>query len=378
MTDYLGLTWDHPRGRNALEATAARFSADGADTLTWSVQPLEGFESTPIDELAAQYDLLVLDHPHMGDAIAAECLIPLDELFSAEALAEWSTAAVGPTFDSYVVDGRSWALPLDAATQVSARRPGMIPDTPLTWSDALELAQHGGVAPSLAGPHAFLSLCSIAVSIGADPAADQEFLPASVFDEAVELLREFAARAPEGTAELNPIGLLDRMSTVGDIHYIPLVYGYAPYSTRVGDARIAFGLPPLASGGIGATLGGTGIAVTRRCSSSPALLEHISWLMSDEAQRRVIPAHDGQPSARSAWTDTDVDDAAGGFYSGTLDALEHSWVRPRFAGYVPVQTEASRLIRRAIEGSLTLRAAHHRIAAAFERARASATTGESA
>jgi multiple sugar transport system substrate-binding protein len=223
-----------------------------------------------------------------------------------------------------------------------------------------------------------LSLCSIAVSLGADPAADEQFLPANVFDEAVELLREFAARAPDGTAELNPIGLLDRMSSVGDIHYIPLIFGYAPYSMRTGDSRVAFGMPPSASGGIGATLGGTGIAVTRRCSPSPALLEHISWLMSDEAQRRVIPAHEGQPSARSAWTDTRVDEAAGGFYSATLDALEHSWVRPRFAGYVPVQTDASRLIRQAIDGSLAVRAAHDRVAAAFTRARASATTGASA
>lgn len=378
MTDYLGLTWDHPRGRNALEATAATFSAEGTDTLRWSAQPLEGFESTPIDELAAQYDLIVLDHPHIGDAIAAECLIPLDELYPPEILLAWSQAAVGPTFDSYVVEGRSWALPLDAATQVSARRRSEVPDAPLEWSDALELARRGGVAPSLAGPHAFLSLCSIAVSFGADPAADDDFLPASIFDESVQLLSEFAARAPEGTAELNPIGLLDRMSTVGDIRYIPLVYGYAPYSMLDGDARVAFGSPPRAGGRVGATLGGTGIAVSRRCVPSAALLDHIAWLMSDEAQRRVIPVHQGQPSARSAWTDAEVDDAAGAFYSGTLDALENSWVRPRFAGYVPVQTEASRLVRQAIEGSLTLRAAHDRIAAAFSHARASTTTGESA
>ena len=375
MTDYLGLTWDHPRGRNALEATAATFSAESADTLTWSAQPLEGFESTPIDELAAQYDLIVLDHPHIGDAIAAECLIPLDELYAPEMLSAWSRAAVGPTFDSYVVEGRSWALPLDAATQVSARRPSEVPDAPLEWSEALELARHGGVAPSLAGPHAFLSLCSIAVSLGADPAATEEFLPAPIFDEAVQLLGEFAARAPQGTSELNPIGLLERMSTVRDIHYVPLVYGYAPYSMLEGDARIAFGSPPRASGRVGATLGGTGIAVSRRCSPSTALLDHIAWLMSDETQRRVIPAHQGQPSARTAWTDTEVDDAAGGFYSGTLDALEHSWVRPRFAGYVPVQTEASRLIRQAIEGSITQRAAHDRVAEAFSRAHASSKTG---
>ncbi len=375
MTDYLGLTWDHPRGRNALEATAARFSAEGTDSLTWSAQPLEGFESAPIDELAAAYDLIVLDHPHIGDAIAADCLTPLDELFSTEALAEWSTSAVGPTFESYVVDGRSWALPLDAATQVSARLPHVVQDAPLTWSDALDLARHAPVAPSLAGPHAFLSLCSIAVSLGADPAADDDFLPSIVFDESLQMLRELAHRAPRGTAELNPIGLLERMSAIGDIHYIPLVYGYAPYSLRTDDARVVFGSPPRSSGRLGATLGGTGIAVSRRCSPSPALLQHVAWLMSDEAQRGVIPAHQGQPSARAAWTDPGVDRDAGGFFSGTLEALDSSWVRPRFAGYVPLQSASSAIVRAAIDGTLSAREAHDQIAAAFVRARAAATRG---
>jgi len=45
---YCGLTWDHPRGYNALAAAA---EASGG-LLHWDKQPLEGFESHPIGELA--------------------------------------------------------------------------------------------------------------------------------------------------------------------------------------------------------------------------------------------------------------------------------------------------------------------------------------
>src|SRR3546814_10531003 len=79
-----GLTWDHPRGYNALAAAAAT-SADCE--LDWDKQPLEGFEAHPIADLCARYDLVVLDHPHVGEAVAAGCLQPLEAHFGADEIA---------------------------------------------------------------------------------------------------------------------------------------------------------------------------------------------------------------------------------------------------------------------------------------------------
>jgi multiple sugar transport system substrate-binding protein len=336
MTGFVGLTWDHPRGREALQSA-------GFAPLRWETHSLEGFESSPIEQLAERYDLIVLDHPHLGDALAADCLRPLHEIFDTDELDAWTAGSVGPSAASYVVDGHAWALPLDAATQVSARRPDLVAEPPLTWADALAL--DAPVAPSVAGPHAFLSFCSIAVSLGGDlgrgPGGDLagDFFAPDVAGEALEILGALARRAPAAAAELNPIGLLELMSTTDELAYVPLVYGYVTYSPRV-----AFGAPPRGVG-TGSTIGGTGIAITRRSEPSAGLVEHLRWLMSDEAQLRFIPTHSGQPSARSAWTDAAVDAAAGGFYSATLSTIEHSWVRPRFAGYVPFQSEASALIR---------------------------------
>jgi multiple sugar transport system substrate-binding protein len=354
VTGFIGLTWDHPRGREALEAAAAR--VDGGDTLRWEVQPLEGFESAPIDELAARYDLLVLDHPHLGDALATESLTPVDELFPPTQVAAWEHAAVGPSVASYRMDGHLWALPLDAATQVSARDPRLVPDAPRTWDEALALADRGLVATSLAGPHAFLSLCSIAVSLHDSPGGAASDAPGAasgrLFDPALgaaalDLLTRLSAHAPTGTAELNPIGLLDRMRDLGDIGCVPLVYGYVTYS----GPHLVFDAPPGGVGGrLGSTIGGTGIAVTRRCAPSPALLAHLAWLMDPATQCGFVPAHAGQPSAAAAWDDPAVDAAASGFYSRTRPAIDAAWVRPRLRGYIPFQSDASALVRDAVAG----------------------------
>ena len=150
-----------------------------------------------------------------------------------------------------------------------------------------------------------------------------------------------------------------------------MVYGYVNYATAAGSRRITFEAPPTEAGRIGSTLGGTGIAVTRRTKPSAELLDHIAWLLSPEAQLRFIPGHDGQPSARTAWTDREVNAAAGNFYANTLSTIQSAWVRPRFAGYVPVQTAASELVRRAVAGTLSSSDALEQIADLFSTARTS-------
>src|SRR5687767_15932891 len=124
MGRYRGLTWDHPRGRVALESAAARgLAASGEPLIEWDAQSLEGFESSPIAESAADYDVIVLDHPHLGEALATDALQPLDDLFEASWLAGLDAASVGPSVASYRMQGQLWALPLDAATQVAASVP---------------------------------------------------------------------------------------------------------------------------------------------------------------------------------------------------------------------------------------------------------------
>ncbi|MDQ0736859.1 ABC transporter substrate-binding protein [Arthrobacter agilis] len=375
MTSYRGITWDHPRGRNALVAAAG--TAQGSDTglrLTWSAHSLEDFESHPIDDLARNYDLIVLDHPHLGEALEHRSLIPLDAVVGTERIDRWSAQSVGPSFASYSLDGLQWALPLDAATQVAVRKPALVPSPPATWDDVELLSERVPVALSLAGPHAFLTFASLCAAYDA-PAGGSDgdgpglpgFVPDDVGHSVLERLRVIGSRAPAAAAGLNPIALLQRMTDTDEIAYCPLVYGYVNYSSptlRFTDA------PSVVPGGRrGSTLGGTGLAVSSRADVTPALIDHIDWLMSPEAQRRFIPQHDGQPSTRSAWLDDEVNRASAGFYRSTLATIEDSWVRPRFPGYIAFQTSASAIVRAVVAGQESVESGLTRLRAEFSRAR---------
>lgn len=350
--NYRGLTWDHPRGRAALEAAADSTRSD-TFSIHWDVHSLEGFESSSIDELADRYDLIVLDHPHLGDALATGSLLALDEVFTPAEIDAWAADSVGPSMPSYRMAGHLWALPLDAAAQVSARRADLVPHAPETWSDVLALAADVPVALSLAGPHALMSFCSLAVSLGEEPTgspSEGRFVSRAVGREALRILGTLSASAPAGMAALNPIAMLEALSTGDSIAYCPLIYGYVNYSTVGRQPRVSFGDAPVAlpGGRPGSTIGGTGIAISRRAVVTPELLTHLRWLMSDDAQASFIPLHEGQPSSRTAWTDPAVDDASGHFYRDTLATLEQSWVRPRYLGYTGFQSAASALLREAL------------------------------
>ncbi|WP_291045508.1 extracellular solute-binding protein [Herbiconiux sp.] len=387
MTGYRGITWDHPRGRNALEAAARSVVGSGGLRIDWSAHSLEHFESHPIDDLAANYDLIVLDHPHLGEALEKHSLQPLDAVVGAARIERWSRESVGPSFDSYSADGYQWAVPLDAATQVAVHSTALLPasDVPTTWFEveALALSGDAPVALSLAGPHAFLSFASIAVALGEEPGRHpgEQLISAETGAQVLELMRSIASRAPSGADAQNPIALLERLSGAGagasgsvasgDIAYIPLVYGYVTYSSptvRFADAPT--GTP---GGRRGSTIGGTGLAVSARAEVTPALVDHIDWLMSGEAQRRFIPQHDGQPSARSAWEDAEVNAASHDFYRATLRTIDESWVRPRYSGYIPFQSLASAIVRDVLAEELSVEAGLSALQNAFDVSNSSVT-----
>lgn len=365
MRRYKALTWDHPRGYNALAVAAARLDPqrDGL-VIEWDKQPLEGFESHPIADLCSRFDLVVLDHPHVGEAVAAGCIIPLEDVFGREVIAEIEGATIGPCLSSYRFAGRHWALPLDAATQVTALRPDLLDGPiPATWDEVAALSRRSGkVALSLAGPHAILSYLSIAAALGEPPAErDPDILVSAETGKRVyELLAELAALSPASVYEKNPIGILGHMAANEDVILCPLIYGYVNYAAPKSGRALRFSDAPRAKRGgrPGSTLGGTGIGISRRCEISPELKRHLLWLMGEEAQRVFIPAHDGQPSRRSAWQDETVNAAWGDFYRGTSATLEAAYVRPRHAGYIDFQTKASAYLRDALS---TREAAHRAV-----------------
>jgi multiple sugar transport system substrate-binding protein len=343
-------------------ASAREAAATGLD-LVWDVQPLEGFESATVVELARDYDVLVLDHPHLGHALMHGSLQPLDEVFSPEDLARWSTRFVGPSLASYVLDDRLWALPLDAATQVAATRPDLSRITPRLWSEVADLSHVAPVALSLAGPHALLSFASICVALGEEPGQHDRFVSDLTGERALHLMADLAARSPRASRDLNPIGLLETMTHDDTIAHCPLVYGYVNYATDQAGREVRFTDAPrwTPGGRRGSTIGGTGLALTRRAVRDPALLDHLRWLVASATQEAFIPEHSGQPSALDAWKSARVNAVSADFYLNTLGTVSEAWVRPRHDGWIGFQTDASAVVRDVVLGESSIRAGLEKI-----------------
>lgn len=349
---FVGLTWDHPRGYVALERAAREAQHTGL-SLRWERQPLEGFESHPIEELAEKYDIVVIDHPHLGDAVGGDCFRSLESIFEGGQLETWRAQSIGRSFDSYRYAGQHWALPLDAASQVAVCRPDLLrQDPPRTWAAVLALARELPVCLSLAGPHALLTLFSMSASFGAAPvsAAPDELLPRDGAAKAWQMLSAIYEPSCKEWADKNPIGILDAMAREQKVAYCPLVYGYVNYAAPSdGSAALRFAdVPAGPTGRLGSTLGGTGLAVSRRADLTDKLRQHLVELMSPKMQAGFIPFADGQPSARAAWADERVNAAWNGFFAGTRATLEEAIVRPRHPAYVPFQTQASAIVRDAL------------------------------
>ncbi|WP_433440617.1 hypothetical protein [Nonomuraea sp. CA-141351] len=317
-----GLTWDHPRGYAPLDELTRLDLAgrnpygDVPEPVEWDRQPLEGFESEPIAELCETYDVLVIDHPGLGAAMDA--LVPMEELFEPDELALLRAGTVGRTWDSYHLEGRQWALPLDAATQVAVARPGI--EAPGTWPEVAEFAKGTRTALCLGGPHAFLMFCAL---------CSGDFLDEDGGLRALELMAELLALADPTVSLLNPIGVLDAI-TANASDYCPLVYQYTAYPLAFSDAPAWPGRAP------GSVLGGTGLVVSRRRIDAirEAVRAHLRRLLSEPVQTGLFPASGGQPAARSAWKDDPA-----------VATMEAAWIRPRFPGYIALQERSSALIR---------------------------------
>ena len=78
---------------------------------------------------------MLIDHPHIGLIAETGCAVPLDETSAAGDLAALAACSPGRSHESYHYGGHQWAVAVDAACQVSARRPDLLPEPPVSWDD---------------------------------------------------------------------------------------------------------------------------------------------------------------------------------------------------------------------------------------------------
>jgi len=342
-----GMTWSHPRGYDPMVATSRIWAQRTGVEIGWEKRSLQDFESFPVEELARQYDFIVIDHPHVGQVTAEGCLTPLDIAGREAELAELARNSVGASFASYNWAGRQWALPIDAATQVMAYRADLLPTPPATWAAMMELARDGRVVLPLRPPHSLMTVFTLAANLGHPCPTDprETFLPESVGVEVVGMLGELAALLDPADFGRDPIDASELLAaSAGRPVVMPYGYGYVSYALAgFRPHRLTFADVAAAGtlGPAGTALGGTGIAVSAFSAHRQEAIDYAFWVASAEVQKGIYAKSGGQPGHLAAWSDDAVNAAAGNFYRNTLNTLQSSYLRPRFNGYMAFQAAAS-------------------------------------
>ncbi len=349
MTRLKGMTWSHPRGFDPMVACSAIWAEKTGVQIDWEKRSLQDFESFPVEELARAYDLIVIDHPHVGQITDEGCLAPLDVPGREAERAALAAGSVGQSYRSYFWRGHQWAFPIDAATQVLAWRPDLLDAPPTTWAEVVALAREGRVLLPLRPPHSLMSLYTLAGNIGSPCAVEGDTLiDPETGVQVWDMLREIADLVDPTCAEWDPIAVFEEMAKPeSKIACAPLIYGYVNYAIPgFRPNQIRFAEIPVAGkqGPIGSALGGTGIAVSAFSKAKDAAIDFAYWIASGDVQRGPFAAAGGQPGHAAAWQDAAVNAATSDFYKATRATLEGAWVRPRHNGYMALQEAAAQRI----------------------------------
>jgi len=349
-----GITWNHTRGLLPLVATAQRFNETHPEVeVLWEKRSLQEFAEAPVDRLAEQFDLLVIDHPFVGFAARHKTMLPLDEFLPAAFLDDQARYSVGKSHESYHYDGHQWALAIDAAAPVSSWRPQLLEQcglsVPKTWEELLGLARRGWVAVPAMPVDCLMNFFMLGASLGEEPFTQESVVISSGLGvEALRLLLELLVLCAKECYTWNPIDVYEAMASRDNIGYCPFAYGYSNYArSGYAEYRLQFGeLVSLSNGKpLRSTLGGTGLAISAHCPNPELAAEYVQYVASSRCQRSLYFESGGQPGHRQAWLDKTVNAASFGFFQDTLPVLERAYLRPRYAGYLHFQDEAGPVVR---------------------------------
>lgn len=349
MTKLKGMTWSHPRGYDPMVACSAIWQEKTGVEIHWEKRSLQDFESFPVDELATAYDLIVIDHPHVGQITRESCLLPLDEPEFRDEIAAIAAGTVGRSYPSYNWQGRQWAFPVDAATQVQAYRPDRLSGPIIDLEEIITLAAKGRAILPMRPPHSLMTFYTLAAHLGFVLAVEGPALIAMADGEAVlDWMARLTAPMDAACDTMDPIALLDLMGTLDCAFDVaPFIYGYVSYSfADFRPASIAFADIPVIGGRKpdGSALGGTGIAVSARTKAPDAARAFARWIASGSVQAGPYAAANGQPGHSDAWTSDGANARTLDFYRNTRPTLEGAFVRPRHDGYMEFQQSVSEMI----------------------------------
>ena len=350
MIKLKGMTWDHSRGYDPMIATSLRFSEklNNKVAIEWDKRPLQAFADRPIEEMTDDYDLIVIDYPHVGEVAAKGLLQNLDIPKYNNEIELLKKQSVGSSHDSYFINGKQWALAIDAASQVACYRKDLFNDLPKNWKALIDLSKQRVVLWPLKPVHAISSFYSIYNNITDHIKPDnREFINIKYGVDTLQMMKVVSDELDSNCLEMDPIQVSELMSTQNNFHYCPYLYGFSNYGrNNFKEFFLTYCnvLDLSGKGPCGTHLGGTGIAVSKVSKNIELAIEYAYWIASSDCQKNIFYKSGGQPANAIAWQDKEINLETNNFFTNTRLTLDLAWVRPRHNGYMEFQDEAGNII----------------------------------
>jgi multiple sugar transport system substrate-binding protein len=350
LIELKGMTWDHERGLECLVKSNDLLIEKCGISITWDARSLLAFGDQHISEFYENYDLMVIDHPHVPDAVHAQAVVAYEDLATQDEMHHLKSTSVGQSHNSYLYQGKHWSLAIDTAAQVSAFRPDRTDRSPVFWSEVFEIAKSGQLLWAHKPVDAFSTFATLMAQKGSPITGNLTYINQEVAFEVLEFMVELATLVPEFCAKSNPIEIAEVLSGSDDFTYGVCMYGYSNYS-RAGFRKniLAYDDVPSFDGrATGSQLGGAGISVSSGSANKQAAAKAAILLSSPEIQATTYGHNGGQPGNLLAWKDNSLNGVSSNFFRNTLRTLEGAWVRPRVLGWPDVQYQSSLVIHSAL------------------------------
>ena len=359
MITLKGMTWDHSRGFDPMIATSKKFQElhNNKVSINWDKRPLQAFADKPIEEMTDDYDMIVIDYPHVGEVASKGLLQNLDLPQYEIQIEKLKIQSVGKSHQSYFIDNKQWALAIDAASQTACYRDDLIGSYPLNWNALIGLAKNNRVLWPLKPVHAISSFYSIYNNLTQELIPEQKnFIDKNFGVKTLDMMKAVSNELIKDCLTMDPIQTAELMTETNDFYYCPYIYGFSNYSRKNYRKNILKYIDVMnlsGKGPAGTHLGGTGIAISNVSKNKDLAIEYAFWIASAECQKSLFYESGGQPGNSVAWEDEKINLETSDFFKATRKTLELAWVRPRHNGYMEFQDKSGDLINEYLQSNIS-------------------------
>ncbi len=380
MITLRGRTWASRRGYGGLAASAEAYTQLRPDVqVEW--------EQLDFDELfydsrrqfvtgSVNFDLLMIDHPWVGELAVNGWLVDMDELLTSVQQLDLDEDADRSSLEAYRYDdgacARLWSLPVDGACQILAFRPELVgtavDQLPGDWDSFLALGEslheppdHCAYTHQFGGPNHFLTLLGIAAALGDAPySSPSRGLHRDAGARGLDILRRIWELSIESQVE-SPDTLVHRtfplMMAEDRAAMCPGVFAYITHYGGEGERQLAIADMPVMpeTGKRTSLLGGMGLAIASASPHRDAAWEYATFVMSREVQGGVFVENGGQPGRVSALTSGYADAECAGFGPVLAAALDDCYIRPTPPGWHRAERAGGDVVSRFLAGEVAER-----------------------